>query len=111
MLYRWVRPVRREGARNVHFQQRIPADARALAVGVKLVLPVGNEFVTVANSEATTAITVSLRTADPSEAKARNAKLGAHPEGEWSHLEAGPICTPGRHHLQSYFDAPNRWGV
>jgi len=91
MLFRLVRPMRREGSRNEYFRQRIPADVKPLAVGLSLSLPVGEETATVAIAADTKVIKVSLRTAEPSEVKIRQAKLAAHLEGIWRHLRAaGP---------------------
>jgi hypothetical protein len=36
MLFRLVRPMRRNGSRNVYFVQRIPADLKQRAAGLKL---------------------------------------------------------------------------
>jgi hypothetical protein len=47
MLYRFVRPMFRDDSRNGYFYRRIPADVVPLARGLKLSLPVGEEFVSV----------------------------------------------------------------
>ncbi len=53
MLFRLVRPVRRSDSRIPYFVQRIPADVKARAVGVKLDLPIGEETVPVTITEKT----------------------------------------------------------
>ena len=93
MLFRLVRPMRREGSRNEYFRQRIPADVKPLAVGLSLALPVGDETATVAIADETRFIKVSLRTAEPSEVKIRQAALAAHLEGVWRRLRAGAPAT------------------
>ena len=45
MLYRLVRPVKRKGSSKQHFVQRIPADIKGRAAGLKLFVPVGPETV------------------------------------------------------------------
>src|SRR5579863_8708157 len=95
MLYRVVRPMRREGSRNIYFQQRIPADVRRLiADGVTLALPIGEVFAPITLSPATRSLKLSLRTSDPAEGKIRNAKLAAHLEAAWRGFRAG-IRTDG----------------
>lgn len=89
MLYRLVRPMRRKGSRHPYFLQRIPADVKALAVGLKLALPVGAETVPLTISAKAETVKVSLRTADPGEAKLRNAALGAFMETVWRALRQG----------------------
>jgi integrase len=89
MLYRLVRPMRRKGSRHPYFLQRIPADVKALAVGLKLDLPVGVETVPLTLSAKAETVKVSLRTADPTEAKLRNAALGAFVETVWRALRNG----------------------
>ncbi|WP_349524454.1 DUF6538 domain-containing protein [Bradyrhizobium sp. Rc2d] len=49
-------------------------------------MPLGDSFVFVTPSESTQAIRFSLRTADPSEAKTRNAIAAAYLEGVWQAL-------------------------
>ncbi|MCA1435613.1 tyrosine-type recombinase/integrase [Bradyrhizobium sp. BRP20] len=78
--------MRRDGSQNKWFAQRIPADVRRKAIGVELAIPLGNSFVFVTPSESTQAIRFSLRTADPSEAKTRNAIAAAYLEGVWQAL-------------------------
>jgi hypothetical protein len=89
MLYRLVRPMRRKGSRHPYFLQRIPADVKALAVGLKLDLPVGGETVPLIISAKAETVKVSLRTADPAEAKVRQAALAAYLETVWRALREG----------------------
>ena len=65
MLYRLVRPMRRKGSRHPYFLQRIPVDVKALAVGLKLALPIGAETVSLIISAKAETVKVSLRTARP----------------------------------------------
>ena len=88
MLYRLVRPMRRKGSQNAYFQQRIPTDVKPLAAGLKLALPVGDEFVIVPVSTGSRFVKVSLRTADPTEAKIWQARIAAHLEDTWRNLRA-----------------------
>lgn len=92
MLYRLVRPVRRSGSRIPYFVQRIPADVKARAVGRKLDVPIGEETISVTITSKTSTVKVSLRTADPAEAKVRQAALVAHMETVWrAFREDAPI--------------------
>src|SRR4051812_5519943 len=73
-LYRFVRPMFRFGSRNGYFNRRIPADVKPLAVGLRLSLPVDEEFVSVTISPGMEAIRLSLRTSDSGAVKARTAR-------------------------------------
>ena len=42
MLFRTVRPMRRDGSRNRYYVKRIPVDVRAKAAGLKLIIPMGD---------------------------------------------------------------------
>jgi hypothetical protein len=75
MLYRLVRPMRRKGTRNL---QRIPADLRDQMIGMRLSLPVGSTTVPIRITPSTHSIRVSLRTADPTEAKNRQAGIAGY---------------------------------
>ncbi|WP_247389256.1 MULTISPECIES: tyrosine-type recombinase/integrase [unclassified Bradyrhizobium] len=86
MLFRVVRPMSRDGSRFPSFVQRIPADVRAKVAGIELAIPLGGGFVFVRPSESAQAIRFSLRTAEPSEAKARHGVAAAHLEGVWQAL-------------------------
>lgn len=63
--------MRRDGSRNAYFTQRIPADIRDRAVGLRLAIPIGDSFAFVQPSGGAQSIRCSLRTDDPSEAKKR----------------------------------------
>lgn len=78
--------MRRDGSRIPSFVQRIPADVRANAAGIELAIPLGDEFVFVTPSESAQAIRFSLRTAEPSEAKARHGLAAAYLAGVWQAL-------------------------
>jgi integrase len=80
MLFRLVRPVRRQGSSVPQFVQRIPADVKGRAVGLKLAVPVGEETVSVTISPRADTIRLSLRTRDESEAKVRQARVAAYVE-------------------------------
>jgi hypothetical protein len=41
-LFRMVRPMRRDGLRNRYYVRRIPADARGKAIGLKLIISLGD---------------------------------------------------------------------
>ncbi|MDF2120340.1 phage integrase N-terminal SAM-like domain-containing protein [Roseiarcaceae bacterium H3SJ34-1] len=86
MLFRLVRPMRRKDSRIPYFTQRIPADVKARATGLKLAIPVGAETVQIVVSAAARVIKVSLRTADPAEAKIRQATIAAYLESVWAAL-------------------------
>ena len=86
MLFRLVRPMKREGSNNRQFVQRIPADLKARAVGLTLRIPVGPDVVTRQITTSTEAIRLSLRTADPSEVKVRQAQIAAYLENVWRSL-------------------------
>ncbi|MFK4562468.1 integrase [Bradyrhizobium ottawaense] len=86
MLFRVVRPMRRDGSRFPLFVQRIPADVRRKAVGIELSIPLGDGFVFVTLSEGAQAVRFSLRTTEPSEAKRRQALAAAHLTTVWEAL-------------------------
>jgi hypothetical protein len=97
MLFRLVRPMRRSGSRNVYFVQRIPADLKTRATGLKLNLPIGNETVPFAISPKGNFVKVSLRTSDPSEGKVRHATTAGYLETVWQALrEDAPIPLTNR---------------
>jgi len=73
MLYRVVRPMKRDGSRIPIFVQRIPADIKARAVGTRLAIPLGDGFALITVSARAQAVRFSLRTADPSQIKSRQA--------------------------------------
>jgi hypothetical protein len=87
VLVRLIRPMRRRESFNAYFVQRIPADVKSSGAGTVLQIPVGDRLVPVKVTEHTTAIRVSLRTGDPSEAKVRQAAVAAHLERVWRSLQ------------------------
>ncbi|UPK20349.1 tyrosine-type recombinase/integrase [Bradyrhizobium sp. 131] len=78
--------MRRDESRFPFFAQRIPADVRRKAVGLKLAIPLGDSFVFVTPTEGTQAVRFSLRTAEPSEAKRRHALAAASLATVWEAL-------------------------
>lgn len=86
MLFRLVRPVKRTDSSHSQFAQRIPVDVRDRAVGRTLIIPQGAGTVRVTITARTEAIRFSLRTRDPSEAKARQAQACAYLETTWAAL-------------------------
>lgn len=89
MLYRLVRSVKRPDSSHLQFEQRIPADVRTRAAGLKLSFPLGGgEFQHITISPTAKAVRFSLRTRDPSEAKSRQAHVLAYLEEVWRALRA-----------------------
>jgi integrase len=86
MLFRVVRSMKREGSRIPIFVQRIPADLRSSAVGMRLAIPLGDGFAFVTVSARAQSIRFSLRTDDPSEIKTRQALAAAYLHGTWKAL-------------------------
>ena len=78
--------MRRDGSRFPIFVQRIPADVRDKATGNPLAIPLGDGFVFVTLSESAQAVRFSLRTAEPSEIKTRQALAAAYLETVWEAL-------------------------
>lgn len=92
MLFRVVRPMKRDGSRIPIFVQRIPADVMSRAVGTRLAIPLGDRFAFVTVSARAQSVRLSLRTADPSQVKSRQAIAAAYLEGVWTALrEDAPI--------------------
>lgn len=91
MRVRLFRPVKRSDSSYPQFTQRIPADVRPLAIGRTLVVPLGSETVRVAITPTMGSIRFSLRTLDPSEAKARQGQAAATLETFWAALRK---CRP-----------------
>jgi integrase len=82
----------RKGSRNPQFVQRIPTDLRDQMIGMRLNLPVGDAIVPIRITASTQAIRVSLKTADPTEAKNRQAGLAGYLERVFAALrEERPI--------------------
>src|SRR6185312_13579390 len=97
MLFRLASPMRRSGSSIPQFVQRIPADVRQRAVGLRLAIPLGDRTVSVVIAEKTTAIRFSLRTDDKSEAKVRQAEAIAYLEQVWAGLRANePVALSQR---------------
>ncbi|MEQ1770924.1 MAG: DUF6538 domain-containing protein, partial [Devosia sp.] len=88
MLFRLVSPMRRDGSSIPQFVQRIPADVRARAAGLRLAIPLGDETVRVAITEKTAAIRFSLKTSDKTEAKVRHVEAIAYLEQVFAALRA-----------------------
>jgi integrase len=89
MLYRLVRSVKRRDSSQLQFTQRIPADVRPRAGGLKLSIPLGGaEIHHLTISPKANAIRFSLRTRDPSEAKVRQGTVAAFLEDVWRGLRA-----------------------
>jgi hypothetical protein len=59
-----IRPVKRHGSRNPQFVQRIPADVRSRAMGLRLDIPIGDTTVPLAISAKAKFVRLSLRTSD-----------------------------------------------
>lgn len=78
--------MRRVGSRFQWFVQRIPADVRSKAIGFELAIPLGDSFVFVTPSDGAQAVRFSLRTAEPSEIKTRQALAAAYLETVWEAL-------------------------
>ena len=83
MLFRLVSPVQRKGSKNCQFQQRIPADVKARAMGRALHIPVGTETVVLTITRNMPSVRFSLRTANSAEAKIRQAQAIAYLETVW----------------------------
>jgi integrase len=88
MLYRLVRPVKRQGSSNHQFVKRIPADLKGRLAGMTLDVPIGDETVTVQIGEAATAIRFSLRSSDPAEVRIRQASASAFIEDVFRSLRS-----------------------
>jgi hypothetical protein len=96
MLFRLVRSVKRTGSRHRYFVRRIPADVRALAVGKRLIIPLGEATQSVVISARSQSIRLSLRTDDPSEVKLRLAAVDAYLENVWKSLRSDvPVALTG----------------
>lgn len=92
MLFRVVRPMKRDGSRIPIFVQRIPADVMSRAVGTRLAIPLGDGFTFVTVSPRAQSVRFSLRTAEPSQVKSRQAIAAAYLEGVWTALrEDAPV--------------------
>jgi len=83
--------MKRKGSQNVQFRQRIPQDILQKARGKTLSIPIGNEIVAKRLSEKADSVVISLKTANPSEAKTRHAEVVAYLESVWESLRNGPV--------------------
>jgi hypothetical protein len=86
MLFRVVRPMKRNGSRIPIFVQRIPADVMSRAVGMKLAIPLGDSFAFVTVRARAQSVRFSLRTTDPSQVKSRQAIAAAYLQNVWTTL-------------------------
>jgi len=80
--------MRRVGSLMTYFQQRIPADVRERASGLKLAIPLGTETVNITILRNAPALRFSLRTRDPVESKKRQASVVGYLETVWQALRA-----------------------
>ncbi|WP_417788931.1 DUF6538 domain-containing protein [Terasakiella pusilla] len=83
--------MRRDGSKNHYFRQRIPLDVLDVARGKTITLPLGDATITKTISPKATEIKVSLKTSDPSEAKALQGVLAAKCEIIWQSFRKGTI--------------------
>lgn len=87
--------MKRNGSSQAQFVQRIPADVKARAVGMKLRFPLGDGFVEKVISPKAQDIRFSLQTSHPPEVKARNAIAQAYLGSVWESLrnarDNGPV--------------------
>ena len=90
MLWAIVRPVRRPESQYSLFRKRIPQDVLPKVQGRTLTVQVGDAQVSCRITEKTREIKVSLRTADPSEARERQADISAQLERQWRAVRNGP---------------------
>jgi len=92
MLFRLVRPMKRKGTRNQQLLQRIPADVRERAAGLRLDVPLGSGSIPVNITPSMQTVRFSLRSADPGEVKQRQATAAAYLETVWRALrEDSPL--------------------
>lgn len=89
MLLRMPSPIIRDGSTFKTFRQRVPADLLGKALGMVLRVPVGDVTATVRIGR-TGQVKLSLRTRDPREAKARQAKVLAYLDETRRSLRDGP---------------------
>ncbi|MGY4233014.1 integrase [Bradyrhizobium sp. USDA 4449] len=89
MLLRMASPIRRDGSSVHYLRKRVPSDLIDKAVGLVLHVPVGDAAAAVQVGRNGT-IKLSLRTHDPREAKARQAKALAYLDDMWRSLRDGP---------------------
>lgn len=80
--------MRRKGTSSAQFIQRIPADVKVRAAGLRLSVPVGSEFIALTISPRAQSVRLSLRTYDPGMVKLRQAQVAAYLETVWQTLRA-----------------------
>ncbi|CCV05877.1 hypothetical protein MESS2_1700004 [Mesorhizobium metallidurans STM 2683] len=96
MALRLVSPIKRKGSQNIQFVQRIPADLKGRAGGLKLAIPVGAETISFAISEKADALRVSYAS-DASVVKVRQGQVAAYVETVWRSLRGtAPIALTHR---------------
>lgn len=89
MLLRMASPIRRDGSSVHYLRKRVPADLTDKAMGLVLLIPVGDKTATVRVGP-DCKVKVSLRTHDPREAKARQAKALAYLDDVWRSMREAP---------------------
>ncbi|WP_143279277.1 DUF6538 domain-containing protein [Bradyrhizobium ottawaense] len=89
MLLRMASPIRRDGSSVHYLRKRVPADLTDKALGLVLLIPVGDKTATVRVGP-DCKVKVSLRTHDPREAKARQAKALAYLDDVWRSMREAP---------------------
>jgi len=87
MHFRLFRPMKRKGTVNHQFNQRIPADIKALAVGMNLVIPIG-EGTAVFKVPTHGCRKALLANGRPSRVKERQAQIAAYLETAWQALRS-----------------------
>src|SRR3954465_14765669 len=98
MLFRVVRPMQRKESRHPYFVKRIPADLRGRMARMTLHFPLGNETQAVAVSPRAERVQFSLRTADPSAFKIRQAEAEGYFDNVCQGLRAdAPISLDHKH--------------
>ncbi|WP_445493259.1 DUF6538 domain-containing protein [Rhodopseudomonas sp. RCAM05734] len=82
-------PIRLKNSTAHYLRRRVPADVLAVAIGVTLRIPVGEDVVPV-RVGGTGIVKVSLRTTDPKQAKERQATALSYLNSFWQSLRDGP---------------------
>jgi integrase len=89
--------MKRSGSRFPIFAQRIPADIKGKAVGLRLAIPLAETFIPHIISERAQQVRLSLRATEPGEVKRRQATIAAYLEGVWTALrEDAPVSLTHR---------------
>lgn len=76
----------RKGSSVPYFIQRIPAEVKDQAVGLRLAVPVGDSTIPVTITERSAFVRLSLRTHDAAEAKVRQGQIAGFFENVWRAL-------------------------